>query len=108
MLAYHIHYFVRSIHGVLEHGKLEGHDSLSFAAPEIGSDEDWQSMLQTMWNEAEQFAGLVAAMPEERWGEVFTNEKYGTYYHNMSGVIEHAYYHLGQIALFKKLGLASQ
>ena len=41
-------------------------------------------------------------MPEEKLQEVFTNEEYGTYYRNIDAMIEHAYYHLGQIELVKK------
>ena len=33
----------------------------------------------------------------------FFHEKYGNYYRNLHGVIEHAHYHLGQIALIKKM-----
>ena len=35
-------------------------------------------------------------------------EKYGTYYRNFHGLIEHAHYHLGQIVLIKKLVAASK
>jgi len=33
----------------------------------------------------------------------FTDEKYGTYQRNLIGILEHSYYHLGQIVLIKKL-----
>ena len=33
----------------------------------------------------------------------FGNEKYGTYYENIQGVIEHLHYHLGQIVVVKKI-----
>ena len=35
--------------------------------------------------------------------EGFVDEKYGTYLRNIDGMIEHAYYHLGQVVLIKKL-----
>jgi len=35
--------------------------------------------------------------------QTFVKEDYGTYYKNITGVIEHGYYHLGQISLIKKL-----
>jgi hypothetical protein len=31
------------------------------------------------------------------------NAKYGNYYRNLHGIIEHTHYHLGQIVLIKKL-----
>jgi len=42
-------------------------------------------------------------MPDSKINEVFVNEKYGTYLRNIDGMIEHCYYHLGQITLIKKL-----
>ncbi|MDQ1090003.1 hypothetical protein QE390_004607 [Siphonobacter sp. SORGH_AS 1065] len=42
-------------------------------------------------------------MPEEAWQKTFVDEKYGTYYRNLHGMIEHTHYHLGQIVLIKKI-----
>jgi hypothetical protein len=42
-------------------------------------------------------------MPEGKLNEVFVDEKYGTYQRNIGGMIEHSYYHLGQIVLLKKI-----
>jgi hypothetical protein len=42
-------------------------------------------------------------MPDSKMDEVFVDEKYGTHLRNIDGMIEHAYYHLGQIALIKKM-----
>ncbi len=33
----------------------------------------------------------------------FIEKKYGSYLRNIEGVIEHSYYHLGQISLIKKM-----
>jgi hypothetical protein len=33
----------------------------------------------------------------------FSQKKYGTYYRNLMGVIEHSHYHLGQISLIRKM-----
>jgi hypothetical protein len=33
----------------------------------------------------------------------FIDEKYGTFLRNIEGVIEHSYYHLGQISLIRKM-----
>ena len=40
---------------------------------------------------------------DEKLEEIFVNEKYGTYKRNIEGMIEHCYYHLGQISLIKKM-----
>ena len=34
---------------------------------------------------------------------VFVKPEYGNYYRNLHGLIEHTHYHLGQVALIKKL-----
>ena len=44
-------------------------------------------------------------MTEEDLNIDFVDEKYGTYSRNINGILEHSYYHLGQIVLIKKLVL---
>ncbi len=102
-LAFHIHYFVGSVLKVLEGGPLEAHDKFSFEVPPIESQEAWEEMLAKMWKDAERFADLVEQLPEEKLWETFSDEKYGNYYRNLQGIIEHSHYHLGQIAIIKKL-----
>lgn len=53
------------------------------------------------------FADEVAQMPDEKLDQIFVNKKYGTYLRNIEGVIEHSYYHFGQIVLIRKLILAT-
>ena len=53
--------------------------------------------------DAENFAILIEHLPEAKLGEIFTDEKYGNYYRNVHGIIEHTHYHLGQIVLIKKI-----
>ena len=52
---------------------------------------------------ARAFSDAVAAMSEEQIDGPFVVEKYGTYWRNIEGMIEHAYYHMGQLSLLKKL-----
>lgn len=66
MLAFHIHYFVAAVRQVLEGGPLDAHDKFSFTHPPIGSDANWQQLLQKMWTDAERFADLVERLPDER------------------------------------------
>ncbi len=102
-LVYHCHYYVAVALKVLEGGPLDGHDKFSFAAPPINNEADWQALLDKVWSDAEKFAGLVEQLPESKLWETFVEEKYGTYYRNFQGIIEHSHYHLGQIVLIKKL-----
>ena len=82
---------------------LNAKDQYSFEHPPILSHEDWEKLLNKTWDDAENFAALIEHLPESKLGETFTDEKYGNYYRNIHGVIEHTHYHLGQIVLIKKL-----
>lgn len=103
MLTFHIHYYISGIVNVLEGGELEIKDQFSFDLPPIESAEQWEALLNRLWTDSEKFALLVEQMADSKLDEVFVDEKYGTYRRNIDGMIEHAYYHLGQIALIKKL-----
>ena len=105
-LVFHINYYVSAILKVLQGEQLNAHDKYSFDLPPIQSREDWEKLLNKTWKDAEDFASLVEQLPENKLSETFAQEKYGNYYRNLHGVIEHAHYHLGQIALIKKLLMA--
>lgn len=102
-LAYHIHYFVAVVIKVLEGGPLVGNDKVSFNHPPITSQKDWEQLLQKVWADAETFAALIEKLPEATLWTNIGDEKYGTYYRNLHGIIEHSHYHLGQIVIVKKM-----
>lgn len=102
-LAYHINYYIEGILNVFEGGDLEIRDKYSFDLPALPSQEDWDKMLLAMWSNAEQFAAHVEKMSEEKLASAFVDEKYGNYRRNIEGVIEHSYYHLGQVSIIKKM-----
>lgn len=103
ILAQHIHYYINGIKNVFKGGNLEIRDKYSFDFPPIKSQDKWEVFLTTFWNDTENLAGLIAQMPEEKLDQNFVDEKYGTYQRNIDGMIEHSYYHLGQIVLIKKI-----
>jgi hypothetical protein len=103
VLAQHIHYYINGIKNVFEGGNLEIKDKYSFDFAPIQSKADWEDFLSRFWKDAEAFASLIEQMPEEKLSEVFVDEKYGTVQRNIDGMIEHSYYHLGQIVLLKKI-----
>mgnify|MGYP003508464913 CR=1 FL=1 len=103
VLVFHMNYYVHAIIKVLQGGPLDAHDKYSFELPPIQSEQDWQQLLNKTWADAETFASLVEQLPEEKLGDIFSDEKYGSYYRNLHGVIEHIHYHLGQIVLIKKI-----
>ncbi|HBH05044.1 MAG TPA: DUF1572 domain-containing protein [Flavobacteriales bacterium] len=101
-LVYHIHYYTRSAAGVLKGGPLEGKDKFSFDVPILASQSEWEKFLDQIWKEAKEMIVLIENLPEERLWETFVEQKYGNYFRNLFGLVEHGYYHLGQIALIKK------
>ena len=102
-LVYHTNYYVSAVLKVLQGGSLDAHDKYSFDHPSIHSQQDWEKLLNKTFDDAENFAILIEKLPETKLGETFTDEKYGNYYRNLHGIIEHTHYHLGQIVLIKKL-----
>ncbi len=103
VLVFHINYYVSAVLKVLQGSPLQADDQFSFDLPHIATEQEWQALISKALSEAEEFATNIEQLPEERWMEVFTDEKYGNYYRNIHGIIEHTHYHLGQIVLIKKL-----
>ncbi|MBC3539055.1 DinB family protein [Rufibacter sediminis] len=102
-LVYHSHYYISALLQVLRAEPLTARDKDSFEHPPIHSAEAWESLLANVWEETEAAALLIEQLPEAKLWETFVEEKYGTYYRNIQGIIEHTHYHLGQIVLLKKL-----
>lgn len=103
MLTFHIHYYIAGVVNVLAGGELKIKDKFSFDLPPIESEEQWKDLLNRLWSDSEKFASWVEKIPDDRLDDVFVDEKYGTYRRNIDGMIEHSYYHLGQITLIKKM-----
>jgi hypothetical protein len=103
-----MNYYTGLLINVLEGQPLDGHDSLSFNLPPITVEEDWKKLVDKTFAEAEKLAGLLEQLPEDCWDQFFDQEKYGNYYRNIHGIIEHTHYHLGQITLIKKLVVSNE
>lgn len=102
-LVFHINYYVSAVLKVLNGEPLDAKDKYSFDHPPIRSSEDWEKLLNKTWTDGENFATGIEQLPETKLWETFTDEKYGNYYRNINGIIEHTHYHLGQIVLIKKI-----
>ncbi|MNK05810.1 hypothetical protein D3C87_236980 [compost metagenome] len=102
-LTYHINYYLEGLLMAFKHGKLEISDKYSFDVPVILSKTDWDALVNRFLKNATTFAGSIAQFEERRFDQDFIDQKYGSYLRNIEGVIEHSYYHLGQISLIKKL-----
>ena len=103
VLVFHINYYIDAVIKVLQGGPLDAKDKYSFDHPPILSQEDWEKLLTKTWADAEIIASLIEQLPGSKLDETFGDEKYGTYYRNLHGIIEHIHYHLGQIVLIKKI-----
>jgi len=101
-LTFHVNYYIAGVLNVLEGGSLDIKDANSFDMAPIRSQTDWEFLINTFLVNAENLIRCIAKMPEEKLEEVFEDEKYGTYQRNIDGMIEHCYYHLGQITLLNK------
>ncbi len=102
-LVFHMNYYVGVVTEVLWGNPLKSGDKYSFDHPPILSREDWEKLLDKTWRGAESFAVLIEQLQESKLWEDFSENKYGNYYRNICGIIEHIHYHLGQIVLIKKI-----
>jgi len=105
LLTYHVNYYVAGLIDVMEGGPLTIRDMYSYDMPPVTGPEDWERLRTKTLADAETFARLVEQMPDSRLYESFIDGKYGTWYRNLTGVLEHTHYHLGQIAIIKKMVL---
>lgn len=102
-LIFHINYYLSGLMQVFNGGKLEISDKYSFDLSPIHSEADWNKLVNEFLNNSETFASQVENFSDDMLDMPFVDEKYGTYLRNIEGVIEHCYYHLGQISLIKKM-----
>ncbi len=95
-LLHHLAYYMPAQINVLEGKPLIAKDAESFILPNIENEAAWENYKQEIYNNAEKLALLIEALPQEKLNTYFENEKYGTYYRNLTGLIEHTHYHLGK------------
>lgn len=103
LLTQHMHYYVAGIKKFFTDGKLEIRDKYSFNFPPLESQSEWENIQTQFWGDTESLAKLIEKLSDEQLGDNFIDEKYGSYLRNIDGMIEHCYYHLGQIVLIKKM-----
>ncbi|MCB9262917.1 MAG: DinB family protein [Flavobacteriales bacterium] len=103
LLTFHVNYYTSGLVQVFKGGTLDIRDKFSFDAPELKSENDWIELKETLFKNAERFAEFVEQMTDNELNADFIDPKYGSYYRNIEALIEHAYYHLGQVSLLKKM-----
>ncbi|AJW62071.1 hypothetical protein VO54_00583 [Elizabethkingia miricola] len=102
-LTFHLNYYISGVLHAFNTGKLEIKDQYSFDMPPVENEADWQKLTDDFLRNAEMFAAKVEEISDEQLQEAFIDKKYGTNLRNVEGMIEHCYYHLGQISLIRKL-----
>ncbi len=103
LLTFHINYYLAGILNVFNGGTLDIQDKYSFDLPEITTEQDWMKLVNDFLSNSEKFVKHVEKMNDNALDQTFVDEKYGSYLRNIEGVIEHSYYHLGQVSLIKKM-----
>ncbi|WP_405251524.1 DUF1572 domain-containing protein [Dokdonia sp. Asnod3-C12] len=102
-LVFHIHYYINAVGNVLEGKPLLAKDSLSFNAPLINTEAAWQLQKERLYAATHRCAQLAKGFPQEKLKEEFVLKKYGSYEHNLVGLLEHSHYHFGQMVIIKKI-----
>lgn len=102
-LSFHIHYYLKGTMDGIKNGELTIRDKFSFDHPTLSTESDWQDFKNTMWAEAKEFILLIEKLDDQLLHSDFIDKKYGSYYRNLMGIIEHTHYHLGQIVGLKKM-----
>lgn len=103
LLLFHVNYYLDGIINVFKGGGLEIRDKYSFDMSPVNSELNWRGMVDHFTESAEQFAQHVEELPDEMLDRPFVDGKYGSYLRNIDAMIEHGYYHLGQIVMIRKL-----
>ena len=110
VLVTHVGYYTRETLPVYEGSPLSCKDDLSFTPPDIQTEKEWSTFVKTFFADAERLIAKIEQVAAETIWQPFSDEKYGTYYRNIQGLIEHAHYHLGQVVVLRRLlrnGLAT-
>jgi len=102
-LAQHVHYYIAGVLQVLQGGALEVRDQYSFDFPPITDAAEWEACQEKIFHDSRLMVDAIEQLDAEKLQAEFVNPKYGSYQRNIEGLIEHAYYHLGQISLIKKI-----
>lgn len=102
-LTFHVNYYLAGLLHAFKTGKLEISDKYSFDLPPLQSETEWITLVENFIQNAEKFIVQVEQMDACLLDQPFIDKKFGSYLRNIEGVIEHSYYHLGQILLLKKL-----
>ena len=101
-LTFHLSYYLEGLLPVFQGLPLNIHDAHSFQFHRPITSAEWNTQVNHLLQLAETFAILTESLPNEKLSAPFVKPEYGTWQRNIEAVIEHSYYHLGQITLLRK------
>ncbi len=106
-LLYHMTFYNRAIKQRLQGIEPEVSAANGFDMPPITSAYDWEQLKKNVFDTVFELADEIRNFPDEKLSEENPVGK-GSFYKKLHGVIEHNYYHLGQIVILKNLIKNSQ
>lgn len=101
-LLYHIMFYNRAICQRLSGEEPYINDANGFDLPLLRDEIEWKQLQVDAMDAARALSDAIRKFPQEKLFEENPVGK-GTFYKKFHGVIEHNYYHLGQILILKKL-----
>ena len=103
LLTFHVNYYVSGVLNVLRGGPLTIRDKYSFDMPTLAEEDNWAQLRSDLETNAMAIVQEVEKLSNEQLEKNFVKPEYGTFRRNLEGLIEHSYYHLGQISLLRKM-----
>ncbi|MFT6338783.1 MAG: putative damage-inducible protein DinB [Halioglobus sp.] len=104
-LTFHLNYYIHGVLQVFESGEFTIRDKFSFDMEPITTEEDWVRLRDRLFSNSEKFASHIDSMSDEKLDSYFVKEDYGSYHKNIDAMIEHCYYHFGQMVIIKKMAI---
>ena len=101
-IVYHLDYYVKIVLKRLNGEPEPSNQKNGFDIETLPSVESWNKLLNEFFDNAERMSAHVNLMNDDQLLHDFQEKKYGNNIFKIQGIIEHAYYHLGQIVLLKK------
>lgn len=102
-LCFHINYYISGLCHVLEGNPLNMSDKYSFDAPIINQESEWIARHALFIKNSDTFINHIKKCNNQFLTGSFVNPEYGSWQKNIEGFIEHAWYHLGQVVLIRRI-----
>ena len=102
-LTFHLTYYMIGVNDVLAGQPLTIRDQFSFDMPPLQSEADWVILVDNFEKNALILIDQVSRLSSKELDKNFAYKTYGSIRRNINVLIEHSYYHLGQMVLIQKI-----